>query len=114
MWLGETALSDAALGTRPTQDTERWCNQVAAEFLLPLEAVQDAYRRDVDMTEARGDGSTGGDFYNTQPVRVSKRFARALVTSTLEGRTLYTEAFEMLGFGKQSTFNELATRLGVG
>ena len=161
VWLGETALSDADLGTRPTQDTESWCNQVAAEFLVPLDAVQDAYRPDADLTEeldrlaklfkvstlvvlrrlfdagimswasyrtaygaeldrvlgfleARAEGTSGGSFYNTQPVRVSKRFARALITSTLEGRTLYTEAFEMLGFRKQSTFNELATRLGVG
>lgn len=161
VWLGETALSDPDLRTSPSQDAERWCNRVAAEFLLPLQAVQSAYREGADLTdeldrlakefkvstlvvlrrlfdagkmswnayqsayeaelarvlellEARSGANNGGSFYNTQPARVSKRLARALIASTLEGRTLYTEAFEMLGFRKQSTFNELATRLGLG
>jgi Zn-dependent peptidase ImmA (M78 family) len=159
LWLGETALSDADLLGRPTNVVERWCNQVAAEFLVPREqlvaefnvdrdlndeldrlarhfkvstlvllrrvydagyfdwdAYQATYRlelaRVLELLGERTD--SGGNFYNTQPVRVSKRFARALITSTLEGRTLYTEAFAMLGFKKVATFNELADRLGVG
>jgi hypothetical protein len=83
---------------------------------LAWDAYQEAYRlellRVLDLLGERVD--RGGNFYNTQPVRVSKRFARALIASTLEGRTLYTEAFEMLGFKKVATFNELAARLGVG
>jgi len=72
-----------------------------------------AYREELARlreTEARGTG--GGDFYRTTAARVSKRFARALVESTLEGRTLFRDAFHMLGIAKTSTFNELGRSLG--
>ena len=159
LWLGETALSDADLIRVPATAVEQWCNRVAAEFLVPLDAIRadydadrslaeelerlaarfrvstlvvvrrihdadrmswdeyrDAYRaeleRILEILSERG-SATGGNFYNTQPVRVSKRFARAVITSTLEGQTLHRDAFQMLGFKKLSTFHELAERLGV-
>jgi len=59
-----------------------------------------AYHAEVERLLAIPRGS-GGNFYLTQAARVSKRFAAALVTSTLEGRTLYNDAFRMLGFSKQ-------------
>ena len=45
---------------------------------------------------------SGGNFYLTLGARVSKRFARAMVVSTLEGRTSFTETFRMLGLKKMA------------
>ena len=58
-------------------------------------------------------GSGGGDFYRTTVARVGRRFACALVVSTLEGQTLYRDAFRMLGIKKTQTFNNLGREAGV-
>ena len=55
----------------------------------------------------------GGNFYLTQAARLSRRFARAVVTSTLEGQTLYRDAFQMLGIKKEQTFRTLGAELEV-
>lgn len=157
LWLGATGVSDTEAGQVPVQHTERWCNQVAAELLMPLKAVRAAYQagtpvpeeiqrlarefkvstlvalrrlfdagfidqarlwqhyRD-EQTRLRGlerHGTGGGDFYRTLGARTSKRFARAIVTSTLEGQTLFQDAFRMLGVRKTATFYEAARELGV-
>ena len=63
-----------------------------------------------NLARSTGDG---GDFYKTTLVRVSRRFAGALVASTLEGQTLYRDAFRMLGISKAETFNALGREVGV-
>jgi len=70
------------------------------------------YRKELGRLMAIPRGS-GGDFYLTQAARLSKRFARALVASTLEGQTLHRDAFRLLGFSKFATFQELGHSLGV-
>jgi Zn-dependent peptidase ImmA (M78 family) len=158
LWLGETGLSDAEPGSIPEHSVERWCNRVAADLLVPLDALRDeladmtdltaelerlarifkvstlvilrrihdagrldwnefraAYAKESDrviglMSEREG---SGGNFYNTTPVRVSKRFARALIASTLEGQTLYRDAVRLLGFKKLSTLDGLGLGLGI-
>lgn len=155
VWLGQTALSNADMVSTETHDVERFCDQVAAELLVPLavlareynprselheemgrlarqfkvstlvvlrrlhdahklsrDAYWKAYREEVARLEAKT-SKGGGDFYLTLGSRVSKRFARAVVVSALEGRSPFTEAFQLLGFRKMSTFDELGRSLGV-
>ncbi len=54
-----------------------------------------------------------GNFYHTLSSRTGKRFARALLASTLEGQTLFQEAFHLLGVKKSATFYQAARVLGV-
>jgi Zn-dependent peptidase ImmA (M78 family) len=149
IWLGQSALSDVDPASAPSNRVEIWCNQVAAEFLVPLEDIRTEHRRqngwqqecsrlarffkvstlvilrrlydagfmsrddlwqayDEEVARLRAiRRASGGDFYLTQAARVSKRFARALVVSTLEGQTLHRDAFRLLGFSKLETFREL-------
>ena len=156
IWLGESGVSDADARAIPEQRTERWCNRVAAEFLVPLQVLRGevdpsavpqpevrrlarrfkvstlvvlrrfhdagllsrndmwaAYDAELDRLRAVST-SGGGNFYLTLGARVSRRFARALVVSTLEGRTPFTDTFRLLGLKKMATFNELGRSLGVG
>lgn len=157
LWLGESGISDPETGRLAGQGIERWCNAVAAEFLMPIALLQQDYRGGLPITEEiqrlarsfkvstlvalrrlfdagfideptlwqsyreeldrirnldRG-GSGGGDFYRTLGARTGKRFARAVLSSTLEGQTLFQDAFRMLGVRKTSTFYEAARELGV-
>lgn len=155
IWLGQSGISDAQAAEVPEQRIERWCNQVAAELLVPIEVVRREYdpaaplRNEMDRLARRFKVSTlvvlrrifdagalswdvfrqaygeelerllaisrgsGGNFYLTQSARLGKRFARALVVSTLEGQTLHRDAFRLLGFSKLETFRELGRSLGV-
>jgi Zn-dependent peptidase ImmA (M78 family) len=157
VWLGETGVSDTQAGQVPEQQTERWCNQVAAELLMPLDEVRAAHQPNAPIPEEiqrlarefkvstlvalrrlydagfinqaalwqhykeeqerlrtlRERSSPGGDFYRSLGARTSKRFARAIVSSTLEGLTSFPDAFRMLGVRKTATFYEAARELGV-
>jgi Zn-dependent peptidase ImmA (M78 family) len=79
---------------------------------LTREQLWEAYEAELQRLQMIPKGS-GGDFYLTLGARVSKRFARALVVSTLEGRSSFTEAFRLLGFKKMATFRDLWHSLGV-
>jgi Zn-dependent peptidase ImmA (M78 family) len=79
---------------------------------LNKEQFWKAYNEELGRLLALPSGA-GGNFYLTQAARVSKRFARVLISNTLEGQTLYRDAFRMLGFSKLATFRDLGHSLGV-
>jgi Zn-dependent peptidase ImmA (M78 family) len=79
---------------------------------LTRDQLWQAYQQELQRLGAKPRGS-GGNFYLTQSARMGKRFARALVASTLEGHTLHRDAFQLLGFSKLATLREFGHRLGL-
>lgn len=49
IWLGQSALSDAQVSAAPSQKIERWCNEVAAELLVPLAVLRAEYDADAEL-----------------------------------------------------------------
>ena len=108
-----------------TTEANRLARQFKASTLVILRRIHDvgglsrdelraAYQKEVSrLQDLRRSGGGGNAIRNVGP-RVSKRLARALVVSTLEGRTSYTESFRLLGVKKLSTFESVAESLGVG
>ena len=154
VWLGRSALTGDSMDIGPKNQTETWCNSVAAELLVPEDVLQEQFRtneelsatlarlagvfkvsklvalrriydigwmskhefrnafdREIRLAKARPI-SSGGNFYNTQRSRLGTRFARAIISDTLGGNTLFRDAFYLLGLSKMDTFNKLANHLG--
>jgi Zn-dependent peptidase ImmA (M78 family) len=83
--------------------------------LITREAFFAAYADEWDRLARlpRRQRDPGGSFYNTAPVRASKRFTRAIVRSTLEGQTLYRDAFGLLGTSRSESIRRLAEQMGL-
>lgn len=82
---------------------------------LDQETLWQNYRQESERIANldRGGSGGGGNFYRTFEVRNGKRFARALIASTLEGQTLFQDALRMLSVQKSATFYRAAQELGV-
>lgn len=157
VWSGESGLGDESPRASAESTLERWCDAVAAELLVPTEAMQlafnpratiakevqrlarqfkvstlvilrrardigaiteaafhSAYDAELDRLTELGDrGSSGGNFYLTEAARVSPTFARALITSALEGVTLERDALRMLDIRTAQTFHNVGQAVGA-
>jgi Zn-dependent peptidase ImmA (M78 family) len=51
LWVDETALSDVDMKQEPSQGVECWCNQVAAELLVPMASVKQALEASLPVME---------------------------------------------------------------
>jgi len=80
---------------------------------LTREHFDTAWAQEIEHLQALAPKGRGGDFFRTTLTRVGHRFAYALVVSTLEGQTLYRDAFRMLGVSSTETFNEFGRKVGV-
>lgn len=157
LWLGLDAVSGINATLPANSRSEKFCNQIAAEFLIPAtefpgawekaklsaapfeqigrqfkvspivaarraldlkyidrEAFLAFYRDYVKAERKKKDSQKGGgSFFDTQHVRVGERFGRAVITAAKEGRLLYRDAFQLIGFGGAS-FDKFAKDLGAG
>ena len=141
VFVGAAGVSNLDAAPSPGQDTERFCNEAAAEFLVSgeelvahwrrvgtlAESLQSAARRFkisvlvaarralelglVDQDEflrfyhnyqqqaaQRGlDETLGGNFWNSQNVRIGRRFGAAVRRAVREGRLSWREAYSLTG-----------------
>lgn len=74
--------------------------------------AEEKHLKELSDQKKKKQGSTG-DYYNTRPLQVGQQFSRAVIVDAYEGRTLYRDAFRLLGAVKASTFEGLAEKLGV-
>ena len=156
LWINRGGVSNFEAMQPPPIRVEQWCNQVAAEFLVPAAELSemwedakrspepyqaiaarfkvstivaarrvldlgliskkkffefyDSYQKD-ERRKKEAKKNKGGDFWNTQNVRVGQRFGTAVVRAAREGRLLYREAYQLTGLSGK-TFDRFAENLG--
>jgi Zn-dependent peptidase ImmA (M78 family) len=155
LWINREGVSNFEAMQPPPIRVEQWCNQVAAEFLVPTAELSEAWevakqstepyqalaarfkvssivaaRRLLDLgfitkkqffkfydsyqkderRKREGKKNKGGDFWNTQNVRVGQRFGSAVVRAAKEGKLLYREAYQLTGLSGK-TFDRFAENL---
>ena len=121
-------LPDDALAAFDEARTEQAYRKVARCFGVSAEVAlhrlhgarridEERYYELLDAVRADYGGETrssgGGNFYNTLTTRLGRPLATAIVTSTLEGRTGFTEGFRLIGTHKREVFDKLARHLQV-
>lgn len=123
-----TALRRDFQGDTNIEELERLARKYRVSTLVVLKRLFDAgflnwqdYRDRYDgererviafLADRRGDAS-GGNYYYTQPLRLSRHFAHAVIASAFEGSTTYRDAYRLLDTKKHSTLENLAVELGV-
>lgn len=157
LWINREGISNLEAMQPPPIRVEQWCNQVAAEFLVPAAELSgtweqakeskepyqtlaarfkvssivaarrvldlglvskkqffefyDNYQKD-ERRRQEWKKNKGGDFWNTQNVRVGQRFGTAVVRAAKEGRLLYHEAYQLTGLSGK-TFDRFAENLDL-
>ena len=96
LWLGESALSDVAPVTvhpHSGDKVERWCNQVAAELLVPLSELRKEYRESAGLV---GELNRLARHFKVSTLVVLRRLYDADALSFKELRRAYGQELERL------------------
>jgi Zn-dependent peptidase ImmA (M78 family) len=80
--------------------------------VLPRVVFDELYDTEYQRAAERA-SSSGGNFYHTQGSRLGHLFPRAVLASAYEGKTSYSQAYQLLGVRKAETFNGLARKYGI-
>lgn len=108
LWLGSTALSDVEPTSARNFDEERWCNQVAADLLVPMEEFESAFDHagelrsqlhplaerfrvstQVILGRIREMGALSWDQFTTE-LRIERERVAAIATERAGGGNYYT------------------------
>lgn len=114
IWLGESALIDTELTSPPSQQVEIWCNQAAAEFLVPAEELRIQWR------EARHTGSpfeTVARRFKVSPIVAGRRAMDLRLVSRevffdFHRKYIAEERHHRRGGGGGDYYNNQNTRVG--
>ena len=148
VFVGAAGVSNLDAAPSPSHDTERFCNEAAAEFLVSRDELVAHWRRvgtladsfqaaarrfkvstlvaarrtlelglvDRDeflgfyddyrqQADRRTDEKAGGNFWNSQNVRIGRRFGAAVSRAVREGRLSYREAYSLTGLRGDTFYN---------
>lgn len=101
LWLGQSALTDAGPASTPRRKVEAWCSRVAGLLVHSLcEELSGKALSEQPPAPQRN--------FTTS----SRRFTRAVIGSTLEGQTLFHDAFRLLDVQEAAAFGALASQVG--
>lgn len=153
VFVGVAGVSNLDAAKSSSHATERFCNEAAAEFLVPADdlaahwrragtvadalqaaarrfkvSVLVAARRTLDLglvdrdeflrfyddyrrrADRELDEKSGGNFWNSQNVRIGRRFGAAVRRAVKEGRLPYREAYSLTGL-RGDTFQNYMSKL---
>ncbi|MBQ7607004.1 MAG: ImmA/IrrE family metallo-endopeptidase [Desulfovibrionaceae bacterium] len=113
IWIGQSGISNSIFNSQNAHHVERWCNKVAAEFLLPLEEIKELCKDSKNLCE---DINVIARTYKVSTLVAIIRLKEAGLLSKEEARKLYHSESQkhtpLKKSGGGSFFNTLTSRTG--
>ncbi len=115
LWLGSGGVSDVQLRTFPDSEIEQWCNQVAAELLVPLEEFRRLFRPDEPRRSLL---DRLARYFKVSTLVILRRMADAGAMSreafwqAYDAELQYLQQFERQGEGGGNFYRTLRLRVG--